>query len=99
MIWSNFEEFLPPARGRNGPNKVKNRPLTTIPKKMNKNEKNSKLRVFFWLVPLPKGRCRCQAPYADASETLGLRGEPKNSQKWPEMAKNDHKREKIDKTK
>ena len=68
---------------------MKNRPLTTIPKKMNKNEKNSKLRVFFWLVPLPKGRCRCQAPYADASETLGLpKGSPKtakNGQKWPKM--------------
>ena len=65
---------------------------------MNKNEKNSKLRVFFWLVPLPKGRYRRQAPYADVPETLGLRGGPKNSQKWPKMAKNDHKREKINKT-
>ena len=48
-------------------------------KKMNKNEKNSKLRGFFWLVPLPKGRYRCQAPYADVSESQGLRG-PKNGQ-------------------
>ena len=55
---------------------------------MTKNEKNSKLRVFFWLVSLPKGRYRRQAPYADVSEILGLKG-PKNSQKWPEMAKND----------
>ena len=61
---------------------------------MNENEKNSKLRVFFWLVPLPKGRYRRQAPYADVSETLGLRG----GQKRPEMAKNDLKREKLDKT-
>ena len=38
---------------------------------------------------LPKGRYRRQAPYADVSETLGLRGGPKNSQKWPKMAKND----------
>ena len=44
---------------------------------------------FFWLVPLPKGRYRRQAPYAVVSETLGLRGGPKNSQKWPEMAKNE----------
>ena len=61
---------------------------------MNENEKNSKLRVFFWLVPLQKGRYRRPAPYADVPETLGL----KNSQKWPKMAKNDYKREKIDKT-
>ena len=41
---------------------------------------------------LPKGRYRCQAPYADFPETLGLRGGPKtanNGQKWPKMAKND----------
>ena len=65
---------------------------------MNKDENNSKLRVFFWLVPLPKGRYRRQAPYADVPETLGLRGGPKtakNGQKWP---KNDLKREKINKT-
>ena len=55
---------------------------------MIKNEKNSKLRVFFGLVSLPKGRYRRQAPYTDVSETLGLRG-VQNSQKWPEMAKND----------
>ena len=57
-------------------------------KKINKNEKNSKLRVFFWLVPLPKDRYRRQAPYADVPETLGLRGAPKtakNGQKWPKM--------------
>ena len=57
-------------------------------KKINKNEKNSKLRVFFWLVPLPKDRYRRQAPYADVPETLGLRGGPKtakNGQKWPKM--------------
>ena len=46
-------------------------------KKMNKDEKNSKLRVFFWLVPLPKGRR--QAPYVDVSESLGLRGGPKTA--------------------
>ena len=52
---------------------------------MNENEKNSKLGVFFfWLVPLPKGRYRRQAPYADVSETQGLRGGPKQ----PKMAKN-----------
>ena len=50
---------------------------------------NSKLRVFFWLVPLPKGRYRRQAPYADVPETLGLRGGLKNGQKLPEMANND----------
>ena len=57
---------------------------------MNENEKNSKTRVFFWLVPLPKGRYRHQAPYADVSETLGLRGGPKtakNGQKWPKMTR------------
>ena len=54
---------------------------------MNKNEKNSKLRVFFWLVPLPEGRYRRQAPYADVSETLGLRG----VQKQPKMAKKGQK--------
>ena len=91
MIRSYFEEFLPPARVQNGPNKVKNRPLTTLPKKMNKNEKNSKLRVFFWLVTLPKGRYRRQASYADVSEILAPRGgqiQPKmakNGQKWPKM--------------
>ena len=43
-------------------------------------------------MPLPEGRYRRQAPYADVSETLGLRGGPKtakNGQKWPEMAKNE----------
>ena len=43
-------------------------------------------------MPLPKGRYRRQAPYADISETLGLRGgsnTAKNGQKWPKMAKND----------
>ena len=52
---------------------------------MNENEK---LRVLFWLVPLPKGRYRRQATYADGPETLGLRGGPKtakNSRKWPKM--------------
>ena len=33
--------------------------------------------MFLWLVPLPEGRYRRQAPYADVSETLGLRGGPK----------------------
>ena len=36
--------------------------------------------VFFWLVTLPEGRYRRQAPYADVSETLGLRGAPKTAQ-------------------
>ena len=57
---------------------------------MNKNEKNYKLRVFFWLVPLQKGRYRRPAPYADVPETLGLRGGPKtakNGQKWPKMTR------------
>ena len=54
---------------------------------MNEYEKNSKLRVFFWLVPLPKGRYRRQAPYADVSEILGLRG----AQKQPDMVKNGQK--------
>ena len=57
-------------------------------KKVNKDENNSKLRVFFWLVPLPKGKYRRPAPYADVPETLGLRGGPKtakNGQKWPKM--------------
>ena len=61
---------------------------------MNKNEKNSKLRVVFWLVPLPKSRYRRQAPYADVKETLGLRGGPKtakNGQKWPKTAKKGKK--------
>ncbi len=64
---------------------------------MNKNETYSKLRVFFWLVPLLEGRYRREAPYADVAETLGLRGGGKYSQKWPKMAKND-KREKTVKT-
>ena len=55
--------------------------------KKNKNEKNSKLRVFFWLVPLPKGRYRRQAPYADIPETLGLRvvGHKQPKKKWHKM--------------
>ena len=64
--------------------------------KKNEIEKNLKLRVSFLLVPLPEGRYRHQAPYADVSETLGLRV---GAQIQPKMAKNDHKREKIDKTK
>ena len=44
---------------------------------MNKDQKNSKLRLFFWLVPFPKGRYRRQAPCADVSESLGLRGAQK----------------------
>ena len=57
-------------------------------RKINKNEKNLKLRVFFWLVPLPKGRYRRQAPYADVSEILGLRVGSKTAK----MAKNGQKR-------
>ena len=57
-------------------------------RKINKNEKNTKLRVFIWLVSLPKGRYRSQAPYADVPETLGLRG---GAQKQPKMAKNGQK--------
>ncbi len=37
---------------------------------------------------LPKGRYRREAPYADVSETVGLREGPKtakNGQKWPQM--------------
>ena len=44
--------------------------------------------MFFWLVLLPKGRYKCQAPYADVSEILGLRGgakTAKNGQKRPKM--------------
>ena len=55
---------------------------------MNENEKNSKLRVFFWLVPLPKGRYRRKAPYADVPETLGLRV---GAQMQPKTAKNGKK--------
>ena len=61
---------------------------------MNENEKNSKLREFFWLVPLPKGRYRRQAPYADVSETLGLRGGLKTAQYgqiWPKMTSRERK--------
>ena len=50
--------------------------------------------VFFWLVSLPKGRYRRQAPYADVSETLGLRGGPKTAQfgqKWPKMTSRERK--------
>ena len=54
---------------------------------MNENEKNSKSRVFFWLVTLPKGGYRRQAPYADVSETQGLRG--------PKKAQNGHKQPKM----
>ena len=60
---------------------MKNRPHM---KKMNNNEKNFKLRVFFGLVPRPKGRFRDQAPYTDVIVSLGLRG----AQKWPKKAKN-----------
>ena len=55
---------------------------------------NSKLKVFFWLVPLTKGIYKRQAPYADVPETLGLRGaqkQPKmaeNGQKWPQEGEN-----------
>ena len=55
---------------------------------MNKNETYSKLRVFFWLVPLLEGRYRREAPYADVAETLGLRG---GGQIQPKMAKNGQK--------
>ena len=55
---------------------------------MKKNEKNQKLSVFFWLVSLPKGRYRRQAPYADVSEILGLRV----GSKTVKMAKNSQKR-------
>ena len=57
---------------------------------MNRNETYSKLRVFFWLVPLLEGRYRREAPYADVAETLGLRGganTAKNGQKWPKMTR------------
>ena len=40
---------------QNRPNKVKNWPLTTMQEKMNKNEKNSKLRVFFLAGAIAKG--------------------------------------------
>ena len=66
--------------------------------KINRNEKNSKLRVFFWLVPLPKDRYRRQAPYADVPETLVLRGGPKtaeNGQKWPKMTTRGRKSIKL----
>ena len=59
---------------------------------MNKNEKSSKLRVFFFQVPLPEDRYRCQAPRTDVLETLRLRGAQKmakNGQKLSKMAKND----------
>ena len=46
---------------------------------MHKNEMNSKLRVFFWRVPLTKGKYKHQAPYADVPEPLGLRGGPKTA--------------------
>ena len=58
-------------------------------KKMNKIKRVKNQGCFFWLVPLPKGSYRRQAPYADVSETLGLRGGPKtakNGQKWPKMS-------------
>ena len=58
-------------------------------KTMNEIEKNSKLRVLFWLVPLPKGIYRRHAPYADVSDTLGLR--PGGGQKQPKMTKNSKK--------
>ena len=55
---------------------------------MIKNEKNSKLRVFF-------GWCHCQRVDIDVrllmqmfQKPLGSGG-PQNSQKWPKMAKND----------
>ncbi len=64
---------------------------------MNENEKHSKVRNFFGLVTLPEGRYRRQAPHADVSEILGLRGAQKRP-KWPKMAKNDLNKEKIDKT-
>ena len=55
---------------------------------MNKNDKNSKLRGFFWLVPLAKGKYRRQAPYADVPETLGFRV---GAQMQPKTAKNGKK--------
>ena len=52
-------------------------------KKMNKIKELKIKGVFFWLVPLPKGRYRRQVPYADVPETLALKG----AQKQPKMAK------------
>ena len=54
--------------------------------------------MFFWLVPLPKGRYRRQAPYADVPETRGLKGGSKTAENGQKMAKNDQQREKIEKT-
>ena len=53
-------------------------------RKNEKNEKNSKLRSFFGLVPRPEGEFRARAPYPDVLKSLGYRG---GGQKWPKNAK------------
>ena len=50
---------------------------------MKNNEKNSKLRSFFGLVPRPEGEIRAWAPYPEILKSLGYRG----GQKWPKNAK------------
>ena len=91
IFWRIFAPRKDPKWAQPGEKSTTNNNTT---KKVNKNEKNSKLRVFFWLAPLPKGRYRRQATYADGPETLGLRGaqkQPKiaeNGQKWPQEGEN-----------
>ena len=57
---------------------------------MKKNEKNSKLRSFFGLVPRPEGEFRARAPYPDVLKSLGYKGGPKMAKK----CQNRHKMEK-----
>jgi hypothetical protein len=60
-------------------------------KTMNEIEKNSKLRVLFLAGAIAKGYIyRCHAPYADVSDTLGLRPGG-GGQKQPKMTKNSKK--------
>ena len=77
ILWRIFAPSKGPKWAKQGEKSTTYNPTK---EKMNKNEMNSKLRVFFWLVPLPEGSYRRQAPYADDPKTLGLRGGPKTAE-------------------
>ena len=57
---------------------------------MKKNEKNSKSRSFFGLVPESEGELRGQAPYPEVLKSLGYR----EGRKGPNIDLNCHKMEK-----
>ena len=70
-----YPEILKSLGLRGGPKKAKKRCRNELSlKKMKRNEKNSKLRSFFELVPRPEGELRGQAPYPEVLKFLGYRG-------------------------